>query len=625
MKKEERVALCAPVLVVQLFDPLPGQPHQLLVPGDRLLARIQEIRQQAEVQVLIPIRKEPDFQGFDQGLDAAGAREHRRDHHQGARFRRNPFGEVHSRQRIRFHEQRGDPVHKRDRQRTGAQQGEGAEEGERPIPRPAGMRLRKQGPGKKDRQQRDRAQIEVQGTTACRPPKAHESGQAHLRRPFHPRQSLVDQVESDMGRATLRSVPGRALAGKQDRLSRHIGFVQSALLRDLLDDMAVSVAGGEIHPPVGSPRVLAQRLVDGAHRLDECAPVHRSQEPEAADAVADGNLVGRLLLVLRPHQLLDRQAGLGKPLFDPGERQRQGGALSLQPAGEFRDERAHHRRVRSRHVRRQQYQALRVLFGDLQHLFRPACGEVPVDASGDDPCSDAPEILDQRQAQHDGDGPQFAQRQDGHRLVGRHEAAETFRIHPSIAVRDRLMRDVVHARQPGRRPVQQARQLPAVALRQVPLGHADLFFDQVEVVEEPFPGRRDPAVRIDRRRQQVAGSRQDAFILRQPGQKPVPNPSRTQPVRARQGLAVLLHLFAAEQFRTQRRFVTGVHFRRPAPEEARPCMAQVREDGLAARPQDGWLLLWMDQYWRLGGQSLPGRTFNPCYRCFRCSHSSVFL
>ena len=386
-----------------------------------------------------------------------------------------------------------------------------------------------------------------------------------------------------MRRTITRPVPGRALAGQQDRLARHDGFVQTASLRDLLDTVAVAVAGGEIHPAVRSPRVLAQYLVDGAHRLDECAPVHRSQEPKAADAVADGNLVGGLLLVLRPHQLLDRQAGLGKPLFDPGERQRQGGALSLQSAREFRDERAHHRGVRPRHVRGQQYQALRVLFGDLHHLLGPAGGEVPVDASGDDPCSDAPEILDQRQAQHDGDGPQFAERQDGHRLVGRHETAETSRVHPSIAVRDRFMRDVVHARKPGRRSVQQAGQFPAVPLRQVPLGHADLFFDQVEVVEEPFPGGRDPAVRIDRRRQKGAGSRQDAFILRQPGEKTVPDPSRTQLVQARKGLAMLLHLFAAEQFRAQRQLVAGVHFRRSAPEEARPDPAQVREDGLAVR------------------------------------------
>jgi hypothetical protein len=513
VKEEERVAPFTPVLFIQPFDPLPGQPQQRLVLRNRFLARVPEIRQQAEVQVVVPICQEPDLQGLDQVLDVAGARKHRRDHHQGARFRRDSFGKVHSRQRPWRHQQGGQPVHQRHRQPAGAQQGEGAEQGERPTLQPAGMRLRTQGPGEKRRQQKDRAQEEEQREPAGHAPESLEDRQAHLRFPLQLRQSPVDQVEPDMRRAIVRTVPGRSLTGQLDRLASHCVFVPTAPLRDLLDNVAVAVTGGEIHPAVGPPRVLAQHLVDGAHRLDECAPVHRSQEPKAADAVADGNLVGRHLLVLRPHQPLDRQVGLGKPLFDPGERQRQRGALSLQQAGEFRDERAHHRGVRPRHVRRQQYQALRVLFGDLHHLFRPAGGEVPGDASGDDPCPDAPEILDQRQAQHDGDGPQFAQRQDGHHLVGRHETAETFRVHPSIAVRDRFMRDVVHARKSGRRSVQQARQFPAVILRQVPLGRADLIFDQVEIVEEPFPRRRDQAVRIDRRRQEVAGSRQDALIL----------------------------------------------------------------------------------------------------------------
>ena len=92
------------------------------------------------------------------------------------------------------------------------------------------------------------------------------------------------------------------------------------------------------------------------------------------------------------------------------------------------------------------------------------------------------------------------------------------------------------------------------------LGRANLFFDQIEVVEQPFPGRRNPAVRLDRRRQQIAGSDQDAFVLRQPRQQLVRSASRTQRVRFRQGLAMLLHLVAAEQFRSQRRLGIGEFF-----------------------------------------------------------------
>ena len=271
-----------------------------------------------------------------------------------------------------------------------------------------------------------------------------------------------------MCRSIVAAFPGRALVRQLDRFARHLAFGQPAALRYLLHDVTVAVTGGKIHLAVDAAGILTQGLLDNAHRLDELAPVHRPQKAEAADAVADGDLVGGLLLVLRLHQLLDRQAGLGEPLLNPGERQCQSGALSLQPARKFRNKRAHHRRVRPRHVRDHQNQALRVLLGDLRHLVRPIVGEVSVDPVGGDPGCNAPEILDQRQAQHDGDGPQFAQLQGGDRLVGCDETAETFRIHPPIAVRDRLQRDVIHARKPGRWTVQQARQFPAVTLWQVP-------------------------------------------------------------------------------------------------------------------------------------------------------------
>ena len=48
-------------------------------------------------------------------------------------------------------------------------------------------------------------------------------------------------------------------------------------------------------------------------------------------------VVGGLLLALPLDQLLDGQTGLGEPLLDPGERQGQGRALSLQPPRKFRN------------------------------------------------------------------------------------------------------------------------------------------------------------------------------------------------------------------------------------------------------------------------------------------------
>jgi hypothetical protein len=85
-------------------------------------------------------------------------------------------------------------------------------------------------------------------------------------------------------------------------------------------------------------------------------------------------------------------------------------------------------------------------------------------------------------------------------------------------------------------------------------GGADLFFDEIEVIEQPFPGRRDALLRHDRRRQLVAGLDQHALVRRQARQQLVRYARRRQAVVGRQTDAMQRHLIAAEQLRAQRRF-----------------------------------------------------------------------
>ena len=419
------------------------------------------------------------------------------------------------------------------------------------------MRMRQQAPADDRRDQRDGAQIQQQREPARRSTQGLGAGTASLRRLLELAHALVDQVVADVPCAIARPAFCRG-ACQTDRRARHLAFGQRAALRHALRCMAVAIAGNEIHPAIDATRILAQRLLDDAHGLDELAPVRRAQDPQAADAVADGNLIGGLLLVLRLDQLLDRQARFGQSLLDPGQRQGQGGAPALQAARQLRDERADHRRIRARHVRDHQNQALRILLGGFAHLVRPGAGQVSLGTAGGDAHADAAQVLDQRQAQHDGDRPQLAQPEGSDRLVGRHEAAQTFRVHPTVAMRNGLQRDVVHARTPGRRAVSQARQFPAVTLRQVPLGGANLLFDQIEIIEQPFPGRRDAAALRDRLGQLAAHSDQGTLVRCQPRQQPVRRAPRRQLVRGRKRLAMQLHLVGAEQLASERRFFVQV-------------------------------------------------------------------
>ena len=127
-------------------------------------------------------------------------------------------------------------------------------------------------------------------------------------------------------------------------------------------------------------------------------------------------------------------------------------------------------------------------------------------------------------------------------------------------MRDRFQRDVIDARKPGRCAIQQVRKFAAISFGQVPLGQPNLLFNEVEVIEQPFSGRRNPAGRLHCFRQQIADSDQDAFVLGQPAQEPVRSLALAQLVETCQGFAVLLHLVGAEELRTQWRLTAGVLF-----------------------------------------------------------------
>ena len=95
---------------------------------------------------------------------------------------------------------------------------------------------------------------------------------------------------------------------KLDRTSSDLSFSKGTPLRNFFNRMTITVATGKIHLGVGIIRIFAQCLLDNTHAFDEIAPIHRTQKAQAANAVADRNLVGSLKLVSGMHQLLDGQS-----------------------------------------------------------------------------------------------------------------------------------------------------------------------------------------------------------------------------------------------------------------------------------------------------------------------------
>ena len=105
------------------------------------------------------------------------------------------------------------------------------------------------------------------------------------------------------------------------------------------------------------------------------------------------------------------------------------------------------------------------------------------------PLGDAPQILHQRDAQRDRDGPQLADVERLHALVGVHEARQHVSVEPAVGVRDKGPRDAEDTRIALQMAVGELGQLPIVRGRQIFLDLAYLFLDDVEIVEQPLGSR----------------------------------------------------------------------------------------------------------------------------------------
>ncbi|KAF5056936.1 hypothetical protein DSECCO2_362080 [anaerobic digester metagenome] len=288
MEQGERAARIARVFCVQFFDHVMGLTDKFLVIRQGFLCRVGKVREQGEVEVPIAVPQEPDFEIVDQFFDAARAGEHRRDHDQGPRLGRNALGKVHARQQARSGQERGQPIREGHRQMAAAEHEERTEKAELPAGQSVAVGLGRKKRGQHGRQEHDAAAIEP------KPPAEgaqRRSGRpAHLHEPLKPGKSVIDQIETDMRLAFL-VLARRAFPGQFQRPARHLGFGVWAFFCRLFNKVAIAVAGGKIHPAVDGNRVLPKNALDRAQGLDKIVPVRGVQGAQAADAVADGDLV----------------------------------------------------------------------------------------------------------------------------------------------------------------------------------------------------------------------------------------------------------------------------------------------------------------------------------------------
>ncbi len=224
-------------------------------------------------------------------------------------------------------------------------------------------------------------------------------------------------------------------------------------------------------------------MLDQTELLDELAPIHRGNEAEAAHAVGDGDLIGcrdpagRLQELHRAHSLLR------KPMLQPSLDKSQGRPLSLQPGVEVLHKRSGERDVGVRELGESMNEVFRPSLGLREHAIGPCDGHIALLATTRNAHTNATDILEQRQPQHDREGPQLAQAQRFRSLVCRQESRGVVAVYPAVLMGDQVQSDVIDSRKARRKTASQPRQLPAVAARKVATGQRYLLLDEIEVVQ----------------------------------------------------------------------------------------------------------------------------------------------
>ena len=326
----------------------------------------------------------------------------------------------------------------------------------------------------------------------------------------------INQVISHVRRA-LRVI-GFA-QGQLDGVARHIGLNAFRALGDFVDNLPVRVARFEIHQRVDARRIFAQHLFHRAVTFDEFAPVGGGQLAQTGDRISDRHLVGRLPLAFGENHLLDRKPLFGEMLIEPTERQSQRGILPLQVAAQFGDERATGRQFGFQHVGQNQHQILGIARGHRDQFIRPVGGQIAIGMCEPDALRDAAQVFDQRQAQHDRHRPQFADRQAHRVLVAVDKAAQISDVYAPVDVRNQFRRQMINARQAVRGAGGQDRQFAAEAPRQMLAGQANVFFNDVIVVQQPLRSRGHARFFAHHLGHQLVRLINDLFILLQSRQQ----------------------------------------------------------------------------------------------------------
>src|ERR1043165_1617558 len=294
---------------------------------------------------------------------------------------------------------------------------------------------------------------------------------------------------------------------------RHFQLIAMRALGYALDDVTITVARGELHTRIRLRRVFAQDRINEAHVLEEVAPIQSREQAHARDDVADSDLRRRLSLMLKMHKLLWGTAALFKPLLEAVEDTYHNRVLIAQALNQMHDESPAKLLAPFPTLSDDGEQLFGRPRGHVEQFVREHVRLFSLFARGADTRGQAAQVFDERQAQADRQSPDFADGQSRNALVGADEAAQGLAIKTAVRVRDERESDGIDARVTFKLSFRELGQFVVITPGQVFADFAQLFFDDVKVINEPFGCGRDRAFVANGVCERAIGGDQLATVL----------------------------------------------------------------------------------------------------------------
>ena len=246
---------------------------------------------------------------------------------------------------------------------------------------------------------------------------------------------------------------------------------------------------------VDAGRILAQHLLHSAEPLEAFLPVEQGKLAQARKSIPNGELILCLAILLQQDEIIH---GFVECALQPALHRNQRRPLVIEIINQLRGEIGAWAGIGFGQLRHDRKDLVGIAPVGRNQPVRPEIGNSLLSQFGQGSVGELPNALNQYHAQHQRDGPEFANRDRSHRLIGLNEGQDALLVQAHLGVGGQFPRQAVDAWQTAVGLARERRELPVIPPRQIQPHVTGIAFKDVFIVEEPLRGRRHALLQMGR-------------------------------------------------------------------------------------------------------------------------------